>query len=120
MAMTACKECGKAVSTEAKTCPHCGTSAPAKKKGKGGIGKWLLIVFAIGLVAMVLPKKDKATTAAAKPPVQTAPATAPAPVAKPANKPDIEQCFAAGTALAKVFLANFSRIHLRVGSRGRS
>ena len=62
MAMTACKECGKAVSTGAKTCPHCGTSAPAKKKGKGGIGKWLLIVFAIGLVAMILPKQDKATT----------------------------------------------------------
>ena len=68
MAMTACKECGKAVSTEAKTCPHCGTSAPAKKKGKGGIGKWLLIAFAIGLVAMILPKQDKTTTAASVPP----------------------------------------------------
>ena len=68
MAMTACKECGKAVSTDAKTCPHCGTAAPAKKKGKGGIGKWLLIVFAIGLVAMILPKQDKATTAASAPP----------------------------------------------------
>ena len=109
MALTTCRECGKQVSTDAKTCPHCGTSAPAQKKTRGGIGKWLLIVFAIGLVAMVLPKKDKTTTAAAKPPVQAAPATAPAPVAKPANKPDIEQCFAAGTALAKVFLANFSQ-----------
>ena len=68
MAMTACKECGKAVSTEAKTCPHCGTSAPAKKKGKGGIGKWLLIAFAIGLVVMILPKQDKTTTAASVPP----------------------------------------------------
>ncbi len=72
MAMTACKECGKAVSTEAKTCPHCGTSAPAKKKGKGGIGKWLLIAFAIGLVVMILPKRDKAT------PVASAPQKAPA------------------------------------------
>lgn len=104
MALTTCRECGKQVSTDAKACPHCGTSEPAKKKAKGGIGKWLLIVFAIGLVAMVLPKKDKAT-AAAKPPVQAAPAQ----VTKPANKPDIEQCFAAGTALAKVFLANFSQ-----------
>lgn len=67
MAMTTCKECGKQVSTEAKACPHCGTSAPAKKKGKGGIGKWLLIVFAIGLVAMILPKTDKATTTASAP-----------------------------------------------------
>ena len=72
MAMTACKECGKAVSTEAKTCPHCGTSAPAKKKGKGGIGKWLLIAFAIGLVVMILPKRDKATPVASTP--QKAPA----------------------------------------------
>ena len=57
MAITTCKECGKQVSTEAKACPHCGAAAPAKKKAKGGIGKWLLIVFAIGVVAAVLPKK---------------------------------------------------------------
>ena len=105
MALTTCRECGKQVSTDAKTCPHCGTSAPTKKKARGGIGKWLLIVFAIGLVAMVLPKKDKATTATAKPAVQGAPA----PVAKPASKPDIEQCFAAGTNIAKAYLANISQ-----------
>ena len=60
MAMTTCKECGKQVSTEAKACPHCGAAAPAKKKAKGGIGKWLLIVFAIGVIAAILPKQDKA------------------------------------------------------------
>ena len=68
MAMTTCKECSKQVSTEAKACPHCGTSAPAKKKAKGGIGKWLLIVFAIGVVAAILPKQDKATPVASAPP----------------------------------------------------
>ena len=67
MAMTTCKECGKQVSTEARACPHCGAEAPAKKKAKGGIGKWLLIVFAIGVVAAILPKQDKA------PPVASAP-----------------------------------------------
>lgn len=67
MAMTTCKECGKQVSTEAKTCPHCGTSAPVKKKSKGGIGKWLLIVFAIGLVVAVLPKQSKTTPAVSAP-----------------------------------------------------
>ena len=88
MAMTACKECGKAVSTGAKTCPHCGTSAPAKKKGKGGIGKWLLIVFAIGLVAAILPKQDKASTAASAPPkVQ-----AKSPPLKKAEKVLPEEC----------------------------
>ena len=69
MALTTCRECGQQVSADAKTCPHCGTSAPAKKKAKGGIGKWLLIIFAIGLVANVLSTKDNATTATAKPPV---------------------------------------------------
>jgi len=64
MAMTTCKECGKQVSTEAKACPHCGAVAPAKKKAKGGIGKWLLIVFAIGVVVAVLPKQDKAKASA--------------------------------------------------------
>lgn len=71
MAMTTCKECGKQVSTEARACPHCGAAAPAKKKAKGGIGKWLLIVFAIGVVAAILPKQDKA------PPVASAPQKAP-------------------------------------------
>lgn len=67
MAMTTCKECGKQVSTEAKACPHCGAAAPAKKKAKGGIGKWLLMVFAIGVVVAVLPKQDKAKASASAP-----------------------------------------------------
>jgi len=67
MAMTTCKECGKQVSTEAKACPHCGAAAPARKKAKGGIGKWLLVVFAIGVVVAVLPKQDKAKASASAP-----------------------------------------------------
>tara|TARA_B100001123_G_C14817855_1_gene830953 strand:+ start:152 stop:259 length:108 start_codon:yes stop_codon:yes gene_type:complete len=31
MAMSKCKECGKAVSTLAKTCPSCGVPKPVKK-----------------------------------------------------------------------------------------
>tara|TARA_Y100000389_G_scaffold158651_1_gene160182 strand:- start:1091 stop:1735 length:645 start_codon:yes stop_codon:yes gene_type:complete len=34
MAMSKCRECGKAVSTLAKTCPHCGVPKPVKKKTK--------------------------------------------------------------------------------------
>ena len=37
MAMSNCKECGKAVSTRAKTCPHCGVSKPAKKSKETNI-----------------------------------------------------------------------------------
>ena len=32
MALTPCRECGKDVSSEAPTCPHCGASAPARAK----------------------------------------------------------------------------------------
>lgn len=34
MAMSKCKECNKAVSTLAKTCPHCGVPKPTKKTAK--------------------------------------------------------------------------------------
>ena len=34
MAMSKCRECGKAVSTLAKTCPHCGVAKPVKKIAK--------------------------------------------------------------------------------------
>lgn len=85
MAMTACRECGKPVSTQAKNCPHCGTSAPSKKKGKGGIGKLLLIVFAIGLVTTVLSKKDQTSIASA--PQQT-PAVRPAEAPKTSAQTD--------------------------------
>jgi RNA polymerase subunit RPABC4/transcription elongation factor Spt4 len=32
MAMSNCKECGKQVSTTAKTCPNCGAPKPTEKK----------------------------------------------------------------------------------------
>jgi ABC-type ATPase with predicted acetyltransferase domain len=31
MAMTTCRECKKEISSEAKTCPHCGVSAPGRR-----------------------------------------------------------------------------------------
>ena len=39
MALAACKECGKDVSTEAQACPHCGAKS---KKGEYGCGALLL------------------------------------------------------------------------------
>jgi len=44
MAMTACRECGKEISTTAKACPNCGASVP-----RSGMPKWLWVP--IGLVA---------------------------------------------------------------------
>ena len=110
MAMTTCKECEKPVSTEAKACPHCGAAAPAKKKAKGGIGKWLLIVFAIGLVAMILPKKDEVAASNAQPKAQAAQSMEKKAKAEVATAPNTDQCFYRGKALAGVYLANFSKM----------
>lgn len=110
MAMTTCKECGKQVSTEAKACPHCGAAAPAKRKAKSGIGKWLLIVFAIGLVAMILPKKDKVAASSAPPKAQAAQSAEKKAKVEVAAAPNTDQCFYRGKALAGVYLANFSKM----------
>src|SRR5688500_8523936 len=47
MALQACRECGKQVSTNAATCPHCGTPAPTKPAATGAILKAVvgLVVF---------------------------------------------------------------------------
>ena len=37
MALAACRECGKAVSTEAAACPHCGAAAPTWQRS----GDWV-------------------------------------------------------------------------------
>ena len=48
MALTTCNECGKEISTDAKTCPHCGTPKPHKKKAAEYIGAGIIfIIFAI-------------------------------------------------------------------------
>lgn len=77
MAITTCKECKKQVSTGARSCPHCGVDSPATKKAKGGLGKWLLIVLAIGVVAAILSKQDKTQVpVGSSPKTQAAPAPA--------------------------------------------
>jgi len=50
MALVKCKDCDKEVSTEAKTCPHCG--APMPKEGMGWFATSVMIVG--GLVAAFL------------------------------------------------------------------
>ncbi len=61
MALTQCIECGKEISTDAKVCPHCGTSKPHKSKMK----KTLLIIGGVVLVLGVIGSmsdKSKANT----------------------------------------------------------
>lgn len=63
MAMTKCKECGKEISTTAKTCPHCGASTTpvldaigSAGEAASSLGSLLLliggIIFALGMLAM--------------------------------------------------------------------
>jgi ribosomal protein L37E len=49
-----CRECGKPVSTEAKTCPNCGAGKPAKTTSKTRWGAVFLTVLAIGGLARVM------------------------------------------------------------------
>lgn len=60
MALKPCRECGKEVSTEATTCPHCGVSQPTKSaasrnlSGFQGCAVILLLVVAAGVVSSIL------------------------------------------------------------------
>lgn len=70
MAIVKCKECGGDVSTEAKTCPHCGAPVEAEE----GIGKRILI----GIVAIVVISiiGSRCSTNTAEPTVPPTPAAA--------------------------------------------
>jgi RNA polymerase subunit RPABC4/transcription elongation factor Spt4 len=46
-----CRECGKPVSTEAKTCPNCGARKPSKTTSKTRWGVIVLVVLAIGILS---------------------------------------------------------------------
>lgn len=65
MSITQCKECGKEVSTEAKTCPNCG--APVKKEPtQYGCGTLILIGFVIFLFIGLFSSNDSSEPAAPK------------------------------------------------------
>jgi len=62
MPLAGCRECGKEVSTEAKTCPHCGVQGPVKRRGGCGclgIGGLLLLVLAIVYVNLPTSRKTE-------------------------------------------------------------
>lgn len=66
MALTACKECGKEISTEAEACPHCGAKPKRKNKLTGIIvavilGLWITHLY----VPQLFNSADNITTVAA-------------------------------------------------------
>ena len=56
MALVSCKECGKKIAHDALRCPSCGTNDPhpKKKKKKGCLGRFVLLVIAIVVLYVVL------------------------------------------------------------------
>lgn len=50
MALIKCKECGKEVSSEAETCPHCGARIASKPMGCGSV---IGILFVVGIGALI-------------------------------------------------------------------
>lgn len=129
MALTSCRECGKQVSTDAKTCPNCGTPGPAIRRAPvvpkkasawkkySNIRLPVLLVFALGLGQIVMPHKDGAATFSAPPKTQVAQSkeesAKPQESAKPtpavASDPD-DPCYYRGKALGGVYMANFSKM----------
>lgn len=76
MALVKCRECQKEISSEAKTCPHCGA---AKKKKPGFLRNTLYgIVIVIGVLfiigTMSDPKERASTSASANASTPSAPA----------------------------------------------
>ncbi len=57
MALTKCKECGKEVSTNAKTCPHCGVKNPGVSAKDMVLG--LLVVIFVGWLVTQCSSSDK-------------------------------------------------------------
>jgi hypothetical protein len=93
MALKPCRECKKEVSTEAKTCPHCGVSNPVKLTPVKGSRVNLVIIAVASVVCLglcsigIAGRKNKATSDAnaATQPIQEAVAEQPSEV--PAAKP---------------------------------
>lgn len=68
MAMVKCKECGKKISSKAKSCPSCG--APAAKKTSRAtwlVGIFLLVWFFSAIISNPKPEISKAVPSAPNP-----------------------------------------------------
>ena len=72
MALKPCRECKKQVSTEAKTCPHCGINNPAPVTTAGGepsrkdklIGIGIFFALIAGAITMCSDSEDEKAAAA--------------------------------------------------------
>lgn len=81
MALKPCKECGQEVSTQAKTCPNCGTPNPTQSIGNTSIGcgtgclGMLVLVVLIGMCNSGGSGPESSNTPTEPPPPRNAPLT---------------------------------------------
>lgn len=92
MALIACRECGKQISTEAKACPNCGAGASIQKPKKSGMGtitKVFLGLFALVVLGNLISpgKRTSAPTLSATPAAATATPTPAPATATPSPSP---------------------------------
>lgn len=68
MALKSCRECKKEVSTEAKTCPHCGVANPTKEppSGKETLIGAAAVAVAIAVGVVMCSESDAEKSAAAE------------------------------------------------------
>jgi len=90
MAIKKCKECGNDVSEQAKTCPHCGVSAPAGKKHVGCLGSSLVILAALIFFTNMGNSPESNNTAQ---PTPAQPITAQPITAKDIRVDELLKCF---------------------------
>ena len=67
MSLVRCNECGNAVSSSARVCPHCG-----KKLRMGAFGSVLVVVFFLGVVVVVIGVFSQVSEDTARRPSATA------------------------------------------------
>lgn len=81
MAMKPCRECKKDVSTDAKTCPHCGKANPTQAKISTGMGCLIVVVVLFIIGSLVNSGGSNSGEGA---PTATAPSSTPAAPPLPA------------------------------------
>lgn len=70
MSLVRCNECGNAVSSSARVCPHCG-----KKLRMGAFGSVLVVAFFLGVVIVVIGVFSQASKDTGNHPITTAQTT---------------------------------------------
>ena len=86
MALKKCRECGQSVSSEAKTCPHCGVKKPVTQTSGWA---WLVVIlFVLVILGKGIGERDAGSgtpTPESPPPRRAISANPPASAAPPSS-----------------------------------